>query len=202
MANVQSEFDILAGITLGPDREPGRNASRYLRVGNVYRGRLALDEVLFLQASAAERAEYSLRVDDLLIVEGHANPHEIGRCAIVTAPAGGLLYQNHLFRLRAKRLAPRFAELWLNSSVVQAYWYRICSSSSGLNTINSTQLKSVPVAVPPPAEQDRIVRACDSAFARIRSEESVRSKLHLLKAGLMDDLLTGRVRVTADEDAA
>lgn len=202
LSTVHSEFDVRSGITLGPERAPVRNASPYLRVANVYRGRLALDDVAFLQASKTERAEYSLRMDDLLVVEGHANPHEIGRCASVTAPATGLLYQNHLFRLRARRMSPRFSELWLNSSVVRSYWYRTCSSSSGLNTINSKQLKAVLVAVPLPHEQESIVRAHESMFDRLRSERNVLDKLQDLRAGLMDDLLTGRVRVKVDEEDA
>lgn len=202
LSNVHVEFDVRSGITLGPERAPGRNASPYLRVANVYRGRLALDDVTSLEASATERAEYSLRVDDLLVVEGHASPHEIGRCAIVTAPAAGFLYQNHLFRLRAKRIVPQFAELWLNSPVVCSYWYRICSSSSGLNTINSKQLRAVPVAVPLPHEQEYVVHTCGSTLADIRSEEDLLGKLRDLRAGLMADLLTGRVRVKVDEDAA
>lgn len=202
LSNVNAEFDVRAGITLGPGREPGRNASPYLRVANVYRRRLALDDVICLQASAAERAEYSLRVDDLLVVEGHANPREIGRCAIVSESAAGFLYQNHLFRLRAKSMVPGFSELWLNSQITRSYWYRICSSSSGLNTINSKQLKAVPVAIPTRAEQADILRRCEGSSGDVRAESAALDKLRSLNAGLMEDLLTGRVRVNLAEDAA
>jgi type I restriction enzyme S subunit len=137
-----------------------------------------------------------------LIVEGHANPHEIGRCAIATEAVAGLLFQNHLFRLRSRGLDEQFAELWLNSQFVRAYWHRVCSTSSGLNTINSRQLRALPVAVPPMHEQKRIV-----AHVQLRAEELARlkgelAKLRLVRRGLMDDLLTGLVRVVVGNVAA
>jgi hypothetical protein len=46
--------------------------------------------------------------------------------------------------------------------------------------------------------QVRIVRGASAHDARIRAEEACRGKLKLLKKGLMDDLLTGRVRVHTD----
>ena len=195
------EFDVRSGITLGPEREPGKN-SEYLRVANVYRGRLVLDDVARLQASAAERYEYALRVGRPSNVEGHANPYEIGRCAIVTERAKNLLYQNHLFRLRAKTMVPEFSELWLNSETMQSYWHRVCSSSSGLNTINSKQLKAAPVAIPQRHEQEVIVQMVKSASRETAAAEATLDKLQTLKAGLADDLLTGRVRVTVDDLSA
>ncbi len=56
--------------------------------------------------------------------------------------------------------------------------------------------------LPPFEEQIRIADAVDSADARINAEQETLAKLRLLKQGLMDDLLTGRVRVAVDEDAA
>jgi type I restriction enzyme S subunit len=41
----------------------------------------------------------------------------------------------------------------------------------------------------------------DAHDARIRAEEAYRDKLKLLKKGLMDDLLTGRVRVAVAMEA-
>ena len=202
LSNVDTEFDVKPGITLGPERQPRSRASPYLRVANVYRRDIDLTDVALLQASLGERAAYSLRSGDLLIVEGHANPHEIGRCAIVTKPAAGLLYQNHLFRLRAKSMAPSFCELWLNSAFVRSYWQRTCASSSGLYTINSKQLRAMPVAVPSKTEQMAIVRASQTAAKQIQSERRSLRKLRQLQIGLMDDLLTGRVRVNVENELA
>jgi type I restriction enzyme, S subunit len=49
--------------------------------------------------------------------------------------------------------------------------------------------------VPDLREQDAITALADASATRIRAEEGYRDKLQLLKQGLMQDLLTGRVRV-------
>ena len=114
----------------------------------------------------------------------------------------GLTFQNHLFRLRGKRLDSRFALAWLNSEWVRHYWHGLCGTSSGLNTINSTMLKAMIVPVPSEQKQAQLACALDTHDARIRAEESYLDKLKLIKKGLMEDLLTGRVRVDVLEQVS
>lgn len=192
------EFAIDSGITLGPHRRPGKNARPYLRVANVHRDELRLEDLAYLEELAGD-ADLPLKEEDLLVVEGHANRMEIGRCAMVTEAAVGLLFQNHLFRLRPQRLVSEFALNWLNSHHAQRYWDMTCSTSSGLNTMNRKMLGRLPVLVPPADEQARIVRAVAVTKCRIEEEAQLLDKLSKQKLGLMQDLLTGRVPVPADE---
>lgn len=184
-----------SGITLGPHRRPRNNAHGYLRVGNVYRDELRLDDITTLEMFPGEK-ELALKTFDLLVVEGHANRAEIGRCAMVHNDAEGLLFQNHLFRLRAAGLNPVYALLWMNSHHSQRYWERVCATSSGLNTINSKMLKAMPFFVPSREEQDRIASAAEMAKSRISGTTAQLDKLRQQKLGLMQDLLTGKVSVT------
>jgi type I restriction enzyme S subunit len=154
-----------------------------------------LDDIAELEAEDREFSTRLLEKDDLLIVEGHANPDEIGRCAIVPVEAVGLTFQNHLFRLRSRQLVPKFALAWLNSEWVRAYWRCLCGTSSGLNTINRTILNAIPVPVPDKEEQRRIIAVINTQKTRICTEEAYRDKLKLQKQGLMHDLLTGKVRI-------
>jgi type I restriction enzyme S subunit len=194
VSDCSREFAIDSGITLGPHRRPNRNARPYLRVANVHRDELRLEDLAYLEGLAGD-ADLPLKERDLLIVEGHANRMEIGRCAMVTAAAVGMLFQNHLFRLRPQRLVPEFALDWLNSHHAQRYWDMTCSTSSGLNTINRKMLGRLPVLVPPVDEQARIVSAVAVAKCRIAEEARLFEKLVKQKLGLMQDLLTGRISV-------
>jgi len=136
-----------------------------------------------------------LEEDDLLIVEGHADPYAIGRCARVTPEAVGLTFQNHLYRLRSRVINPQFACIWLNSQWVRRYWQRMCATSSGLNTINQRKLKALPIVLPPSSEQKIITEIANSQNAFIDSLQECLSKIINLKRGLMQDLLTDKVRV-------
>jgi type I restriction enzyme, S subunit len=195
-SNVYSEFAVDSGITLGPHRAPRNRAHPYLRVANVYRARLKLDDIAWLEASPVEAASKAIQAGDLLLVEGHASTEEIGRCALANEAVKGMLFQNHLFRLRPINILPEFGLLWLNSSFSRGYWRNEAATSSGLNTINRKKLNSLGVAVPPQVEQDAIHSTAIAIDSKINVEEEALSKLQRQKSGLMDDLLTGRVRVT------
>ncbi|MBV6860404.1 restriction endonuclease subunit S [Xanthomonas euvesicatoria] len=198
----EAEFHIDAGITLGSHRVPRRRPTKYLRVANVYRNRLAIEDVASLEASESEARLKALEVGDLLMVEGHASTSEIGRCAIADERVRGMVFQNHLFRLRCMRLLPEFGLLWLNSDYSQSYWRREAATSSGLNTINRTKLRCLGVALPPSAEQALIASRARAIATRIHCEARILGKLKTERSGLMNDLLTGRVRVTPLLDAA
>ncbi|WP_156380298.1 hypothetical protein [Arthrobacter sp. Soil762] len=199
ISTVGDTFEVKSGITLGPSRVARRNSSPYLRVANVRRGALDLTDVSRLQATLVERADYALRDGDLLVVEGHADVGQIGRCARVTDPAEGLLYQNHLFRLRSGLVDPVFAEAWLNSAYARSYWRATCSTSSGLNTINSGQLKAMAMAIPTLDEQRRLREQFECVQVRRRTEAESLAGLIATREGLASDLLCGSVRVPMED---
>lgn len=196
VSDVASEFDITSGITLGPHRRPARRPHPYLRVANVYSERLDLHDIAFLEAGADVPGK-RLAAGDLLVVEGHANIEEIGRCAMATSEVDGFTFQNHLFRLRSRSTMPAFGVRWLNAHRVRAYWRRTCSTSSGLNTINRTKLRAVPVILPSLEEQKVLCSILDHMSGQVTASREHLAKLRHLKRGLMHDLLTGRVRVPA-----
>jgi type I restriction enzyme S subunit len=78
---------------------------------------------------------------------------------------------------------------------------RIAASAHGFKDsfvhVKRAELTSVVVAVPPMDEQQRILAVTDSEDQLLSVESLKLERLRLLKAGLMDDLLTGRVRVGA-----
>ena len=66
--------------------------------------------------------------------------------------------------------------------------------------LNTALLSGLVIAVPDPVEQGVVAELIRAQAGRLRADESYRDKLKLLKKGLMDDLLTGRVRVTNVEE--
>jgi type I restriction enzyme S subunit len=66
--------------------------------------------------------------------------------------------------------------------------------------VNKSRFSSLLLPLPDFDEQRRIVAALDQQDETRESELEYRAKLQLLKTGLMQDLLTGRVRVPEAED--
>ena len=196
ISKVGDEFNVQSGFTLNADRRPRFQKRRYLRVANVKRDFLDLSEIHELEARDDEFALRLLAPDDLVVVEGHADSMEIGRCARVTDEAAGMTFQNHLFRLRTKgELTAGFACMWLNSIYARKFWKARCATSSGLHTVNQRTLRQLALPVPSEREQQEIVSIADRCRQFRDSLFWKRAKLEALKKSLMHDLLTGKVRV-------
>jgi type I restriction enzyme S subunit len=67
---------------------------------------------------------------------------------------------------------------------------------STVKTIGLDFFRKLRMPVPPRQEQDRTVDVLLAAETRVGREQQELEKLKMLKSGLMDDLLTGHVRVT------
>ncbi|CCQ32702.1 Putative restriction modification system specificity subunit protein [Halorhabdus tiamatea SARL4B] len=72
------------------------------------------------------------------------------------------------------------------------------ASGSTFDSINSNELESLSVLVPPPDEQQKIASCLKSLQKKYLAERKYKQKLQELKRGLMQDLLTGTVRVDPD----
>ena len=196
-STVEREFEIETGIALNASRVPRSNPVGYLRVANVQRSEIDTSDIATMEATEDEVRRKALAVGDLLVVEGHASPNEIGRCAVAPRSAEGLLFQNHLFRLRPSSMPSDLARMILNSAEAKAYWRRVCATSSGLHTINSSMLRAMPISVPRRDHQrvlSALIVACDSS---VSTEQQELRRLRELRSGLAADLLSGRVRTVA-----
>src|SRR5262249_10730248 len=93
-------------------------------------------------------------------------------------------------------LYPEFLALISRSAYGKHFFLLSSKQSTNLASINSTQLKAFPIPCPTKEEQERIIVILHAQDTRITTEEANLNKLKQIKKGLMDDLLTGRVRVT------
>jgi type I restriction enzyme S subunit len=190
--------DVVSGITLNQDREAADNGVRYLTVINIHRGRIDLTEVRHLELRGDEAETKRIAVGDVMVIEGHANPAEIGRAALATEKEQGMSFQNHLFRVRvmdSDQIRPRFLVRALNSSRVRRHWVATANTSSGLNTINRTGLRRLILPVPKPTEQDAIVERLDAIEAVTTALNSQLIAARRVKQSLLQNLLTGRIRL-------
>ena len=103
---------------------------------------------------------------------------------------------------RVMLLRPKYGRLVAEYLLAQIYSGavkdRIATLTSGTTNphLNVSEVKEFEIPLPPFAEQQEIANRLNEHETRLQSELSEQNKLSLLKSGLMDDLLTGRVRVT------
>lgn len=165
LTSISEIAQVQYGLTVNRARHHNGEAKSYLRVANVARGRLDLDEVKKIGVLDGDE-NYELQKGDVLIVEGHANRQEIGRACIWQNEIPGALHQNHLIRIRTgQALDPRFVCALINSPVGQKYFQSRAKSSSGLNTINSTVVRGFQVPLPPMKVQQEELSKLDQIAA-------------------------------------
>ena len=192
---------IASGIALNTDRAPQLNPHQYLTVIHVQRERLDLSDVRYLEVFPNELPDALLEEGDILVVEGHANASEIGRAALATREVAGFAYQNHIFRIRLlpdANLDRLFLLGVLNSERIRRHWVATCNTSSGLNTINRRALRKLLIQRPPTDEQEEMAELLSTANETINACESELQAINRLKRSLLQNLLTGRVRVRVE----
>ncbi len=163
----------------------------YLRVANVLRDQLVLDEIKYIRLTENELGRVRLQRDDLLIVEGHGNPGEIGRAAIWDGSVKDCVHQNHLIRVRPNRdsLIPEFACTYLNSTSGRQHLLRSGKTTSGLNTISTSDGKACALFVPPLDLQNRFAEVVAAARDIAATTEAALDTASTLSASLMARLL-------------
>ena len=121
----------------------------------------------------------------------------VGKSAILV---GTMAVSQHFM---AWTCSPRLNNVYLY------YWlqhakprFEAIAMGSTIKTIGLPFFKRLQIAVPERPEQDAVARRMLDSDELIWRSEAELDKLRALKTGLVDDLLTGRVRVAADEDAA
>jgi type I restriction enzyme S subunit len=164
--------EIQGGIQKQPSRAPKKNAYPFLRVANVLRGRLDLQDVHQVELFDGELERLRLQAGDLLIIEGNGSASEIGRMAVWDGSIQDCVHQNHIIRLRpvAGLMSTYVAAFWNSPQGRDAVVSR-ASSTSGLFTLSVSKVGNLPVPVPPTAEQERISARVDDLLSKAEQAE-------------------------------
>ncbi|MEU1700282.1 restriction endonuclease subunit S [Streptomyces pseudogriseolus] len=193
---LDSVATVAAGVTLGS--EPvgdGTIELPYLRVANVLDGRIDTTDVKTVRIVKTQYERYALRKGDLLLTEG-GDLDKLGRGAVWDGRIDQCLHQNHVFRVRCgEQMLPDFLALYTASPEGRAYFQRVGKQTTNLASINSTQVKQMPVPVPPVEEQRRLLGPVHAARERAAVLQQQIAKLRTIQQGVIEDLLSGRSRV-------
>jgi len=169
--------DVASGVTKG--RRLGEAATvevPYLRVANVQDGHLNLTEVKQIPLRHSEMDRFRLLPGDLLMTEG-GDPDKLGRGALWAGELPYCAHQNHVFRVRAdgRNVLPHYLTT-LASPYGKAYFLRVAKRTTGIASINKTQLSAFPVLLPPlnlQREFEQRVQLLDCVIKRQFAAEAV-----------------------------
>jgi type I restriction enzyme S subunit len=180
----------------------------YLRVANVQRGYFDLSEIKTIRIPEPKLPEMLLRPGDILFNEG-GDRDKLGRGWVWAGEVDPCTFQNHVFRVRLNdsEFQGRFFSWFGNTRGVSFFLYH-GKQSTNLASINKSVLASLPVPVPPVAEQREIVERIHVLFAfadRAKARrDATMQQLEALPAALLEKAFSGQLvpQDSADDPAS
>jgi type I restriction enzyme S subunit len=156
-------------------------------------GQIRLDAIARITPSKAKTlTRHCLAENDLVF----ARRGELSRCAPIGKRETGWLCGTGCLLMRPSRiavLAEWFAALYRHAICQRPIAARAVGST--MVNLNTELILGLVIPYPELGEQEQIVELIRAHDARVQGEEATLRKLTLMKQGLMQDLLTGRVRV-------
>jgi len=190
VSTVGREYEIKLGKMLDSEKNVGV-PKPYLGNRAVQWDRIDITDLPTVPMSRSDIERFRLRKGDLLVCEGG----EVGRAAIWEAPIEECYYQKALHRLRPLRS--------FNSYVMAAFLRRWSDCGLLANYVTQTSIAhlprekfmEVPMPVPPPPEQRDIAATLSDVDGLLGGLDRLIAKRRDLKQAVMQQLLTGQIRL-------
>jgi len=188
--------DVRGGLTLGKQYSGDLFEYPYLRVANVQDGYLKLDDILTVEVPASEAASNLLAYGDVLMNEG-GDIDKLGRGCVWRDEIAPCLHQNHVFAVRPHSVDSDWLALWTSTLQAKRYFESRAKRSTNLASISGSNVKELPVPLPPVAEQLAIQQFLADRHSRLEAVlKELRDSLRLLserRAALITAAVTGQI---------
>ena len=183
--------NIYYGITAKATKE--NTNLRMLRTTDIKNFKFDLNNLPFCQITEkrSDLSKYFLKRNDIII----ARAGTVGVSILVEENLNNVLFGSYLIKIIFKQetIDMPFIHYYFQS---QLYWNNISNAQgSTIKNINLPFLNSLEIPLPPIPEQQKIAEILSTVDNKLELLGTKRDKLNVLKKGLMNDLLTGKVRV-------
>ncbi|MBW4622129.1 MAG: restriction endonuclease subunit S [Cyanosarcina radialis HA8281-LM2] len=190
---------VKTGVTKGRDLGSAETVRvPYLRVANVQDGYVDLEDVADIEVLPEEVASFSLKKGDVLMNEG-GDADKLGRGAVWKGAIEPCLHQNHVFAVRCYGVEPEWLSTVTSSSYAKAYFESRAKQSTNLASISSTNLKELPVILPPREMQIQIVNILRNSLAKLdalcNAANTTIALLQERRTSLISAAVTGQLKI-------
>ena len=187
------------GISNGVFNDPKMQGSGYrlINVYDMYQGFGINDKKLRkLKLSEKDFQKNKVKHGDIFLTRSSLKLEGIAHCNICLSHADDLTYDGHLMKISpdTSKVEPIFLALQCLSDLGRKFLMRMAKQST-MTTIGQEDIAPLLIALPPMAEQRKIIDVHNGFESRINQLKNKFHQTEFLKKSLMQDLLTGRVRV-------
>jgi type I restriction enzyme S subunit len=190
-------FEIYYGLTAKAVDQP--TELRMLRTTDIKDNyRVDWDSLPYCEITDNRRSniqKYLLRKNDLVVSRAGTT----GMSILVDKDLNDVIFGSYLIKIKLNESVayPKFIHYFMQSSL---YWNQLLPKQAGstLKNISLPILKNILTPLPPINEQKLIPEILSTLDRAIELYREERTRLDRLKRGLMDLLLTGKIRVVED----
>ena len=173
---------------------------RLLRANNIQEAAVILADVQYVEARKVSEFQV-MQPDDILVCMANGSKELVGKAGLFFVK-DGYTYTFGAF-MGCFRVEPTIAEPNFVFYIFQTHRFRnfinLILAGSSINNLKPSDIESAEFQVPDKEEQRAIVSVLSDMDAEIVALEQRRDKTRAIKQGMMQQLLTGRVRLMNKE---
>ena len=181
----------------GTDLFPDENSYsfRLLRANNIQNGNFVPNDVQFVKKSCVSE-EQVLHTNDILVCMANGSKPLVGKNCFLNVRNGVYTFGAFMGCIRARTSSTCMKYIFqiMNSTT---YWENISLllSGSSINNLRPNDILDMTYKFPTAIEQQAIAQVLSDMDSEIEQLEKKLSKYQLIKQGMMQELLTGRIRL-------
>ena len=189
--------DVQLGRQRAPQHHAGKHMRPYLRVANVYEGRIDLRSIYEMNFTPDEFETFKLRAGDILLNEGQSL-ELVGRAAIYRDELPGACFTNTLVRFRtATGLLPEFALIYFMACLRSHRFRKLARWTTNIAHLGADRFAAMEIPLPSLAEQETIVETVEDQLSVIEHlEADLEAKLksaQALRQSILRHAFTGQL---------
>lgn len=183
--------EAILGITIRGTSNSSSNIP-LLKMGNLVWGELILHPVEYVMNLAIDNERYLLKHRDLLF-NTRNTPELVGKTTIWRNEFPFATFDNNLLRIRFKKgVASPFVCYFMSFGQGRNNLKSLVDGTTSVAAVYWKNLKEYKIPLPEKEEQEEIVKRLETIDIKLQSEQTYLHKLQQIKAGLMEDLLSGK----------
>lgn len=188
----------------GTDLFPDENSYsfRLLRANNIQNGSFVPNDVQFVKKSCVSE-EQVLHINDILVCMANGSKPLVGKNCFLNVRNGVYTFGAFMGCIRARTPSTCMKYIFqiMNSTT---YWENISLllSGSSINNLRPNDILNMTYKFPTAIEQQAIAQVLSDMDSEIEKLEKKLAKYQQIKQGMMQELLTGRIRLKEGENNA
>lgn len=165
---------------------------------DVYKNEYITNKLPFMKATATtnEISKFTLMLDDVIITKDSETPDDIANSAVVIEPLKNVLCGYHLAILRPKPnvITGAFLAQMLMLQNIRHKFTRVANGATRYG-LGADDIREISLRIPEIQEQRKIASVLNAADQEIELLQKKLESMKQQKKGLMQKLLTGKIRV-------